>query len=65
MKEWEEMSNAERAAQTVRDIKRRQEKRKAVKKRAEFEAYKFTVESSMKCIARVREAKNRGCRSCR
>lgn len=65
MKAWEEMTNAERAAQTVRDIKKRQERRKAVKKRAEFEAYKFTVESSMKCVARVRSSRNRGCRSCR
>jgi len=57
MKIWESMTNTERAAQTFRDIK--------IRKRAEYEANSFTVESSLKAIARTRGAKNRGCRSCR
>lgn len=65
MKEWEDMTNAERATQTIRDIKKRQERKLEIKKRAEYEANSFTVESSMKCLARIRGSKNRGCRSCR
>ena len=58
MKAWESMTNAERAAQTFRDIKLRQERRLEIRKRAEYEANSFTV-------ARTREAKKRGCRTCR
>lgn len=65
LKEWEGMTNAERAEQTFRDIKLRQERRLEIRKRAEYEANSFTVESSLKAIARTRGAKNRGCRSCR
>lgn len=65
LKAWESMTNAERAAQTFRDIKLRQERRLEIRKRAEYEANSFTVESSLKAIARTRGSKNRGCRSCR
>ena len=65
LKSWEEMTNTERAAQTFRDIKLRQERRLEVRKRAEYEANPFTVESSLKAIARTREAKKRECRTCR
>ena len=65
LKAWEEMSNAERAEQTYRDLKLREKRRLERKKRAEYEANSFTVESSMKSIARSRSAKNRGCRSCK
>ena len=65
LKAWESMTNAERAEQTFRDIKLRQERRLEIRKRAEYEANSFTVESSLKAIARTRGAKNRGFRSCR
>ena len=65
LKAWESMTNAERAAQTFRDIKLRQERRIEIRKRAEYEANSFTVESSLKAIARTRGAKNSGGRSCR
>ena len=62
MKQWEEMSNKERAEQTLRDIKRIQINRK---RRAEYDINLFIVESSIKSIARARKAKSRGCRSCK
>ena len=62
MKQWEEMSNKERAEQTLRDIKRRKINRK---RRAEYDINSFIVESSIKSIARARKAKSRGCRSCK
>ena len=65
LKAWESMTNAERAEQSFSDIKLRQERRLEIRKRAEYEANSFTVESSLKAIARTRGAKNRGCRSCR
>ena len=65
MKAWESMTNAERAAQTFRDIKLRHERRLEIRNLAEYEDNYFTVESSLKSIARTRGAKNRGCRSCR
>ena len=65
LKAGERMTNAERAEQTFRDIELRQERRLEIRKRAEYEANSFTVESSLKAIARTRGAKNRGCRSCR
>ena len=65
LKAWESMTNAERAEQTFRDIKLRQERRLEIRKRAEYEANSFTVESSLKAIARTRGAKNRRRRSCR
>lgn len=65
MKLWEEMSNAERTEQTCRDLRLREKRRLEKKKKAEYEANSFTIESSMRCAARVRKSKNRGCRSCR
>lgn len=65
LKAWESMTNAERAEQTYRDLRLRQERRIEIRKRAEYEANSFTVESSLKAIARTRGAKNRGGRSCR
>lgn len=62
MKQWEEMSNKERAEQTLRDIKRRQINRK---RRAEYLINSFIIESSIKSVTRKRKAKTRGCRSCR
>lgn len=62
MKQWEEMSNRERAEQTFRDIKRREINRK---KKAEYDIKSFIVESSIKSVARARKAKSRGCRSCK
>ena len=62
MKQGEEMSNKERAEQTLRDIKRRQINRK---RRAEYDINSFIVESSIKSIARAGKAKSRGCRSCK
>lgn len=65
LKSWEEMTISERKDQTLRDLAKRKLKKEKIKKRAEYEANSFTIESSMRCIARVRESKNRGCRSCR
>lgn len=65
MKAWEEMTIAERKDQTLRDLAKRKLKKEKIKKRAEYEANSFTVESSLKAIARTREAKKRGCRTCR
>lgn len=61
MKTWEEMSNRERAEQTYRDIKRRQERREAGAR----EATSLRFESAIKTIKRANHSKKRGCRSCR
>lgn len=63
MKSWEEMSYRERAEQTIRDLKRRQDRRKELKRIADYEAKIFTIESSLKHSKRIRGAKTRGCRS--
>lgn len=65
MKAWEEMTISERKDQTLRDLTKRKLKKEKIKKRAEYEANSFTVESSLKAIARTRGSKNRGCRACR
>ena len=56
------MSHKERAEQTIRDIKKRDIKRK---KRAEYLINSFIIESSIKSVTRKRKAKTRGCRSCK
>ena len=61
-KSWEEMSHKERAEQTIRDIKKRDIKRK---RRAERLINSFIIESSIKSVTRKRKAKTRGCRSCK
>lgn len=61
MKPWEEMTNRERAEQTYRDIKKRQERREAGVR----EATSFRFESAIKTMERASHSKKRGCRSCR
>lgn len=65
LKACESMTISERKDQTLRDLRLREKRRLEQKKRAEYDARSFVVESSMKSIARSRSAKNRGCRSCR
>ena len=55
------MSNAERAEQTFRDIKLRQERRK----RGVQEAKSLRFESAIKSMKRAAHSKSRGCRSCK
>lgn len=61
MKTWEEMSNRERAEQTYRDIKKRQEQREAGAR----EATSLRFESAIKTMRRASNSKKRGCRSCK
>ena len=61
MKAWEEMSNRERAEQTYRDIRRKQELREAGVR----EATSFRFENAIKTMKRANHSKKRGCRSCR
>ena len=61
MKKWGEMTNRERAEQTIKDIKRRQELRAA----GEREATSFRFENAIKTIKRASHSKKRGCRSCK
>ena len=61
MKPWEEMSNRERAEQTYRDIRRKQELREAGVR----EATSFRFENAIKTMKRANHSKKRGCRSCR
>ena len=58
-KAWEDMSNKERAEQTIRDIKRRQ----AIRKKAAYDVKALKIESVIKSSAKRRSVKNRGCRS--
>lgn len=55
------MSNRERAEQTYRDIKKRQERREAGVR----EATSLRFESAIKTIKRANHSKKRGCRSCK
>ncbi len=61
MKPWEEMTNRERAEQTYRDIKKRQERREAGAR----EATSLRFESAIKTMKRANHSKKRGCRSCK
>lgn len=61
MKPWDEMSNKERAEQTYRDIKRRQELRGIGAR----EATTLRFEGLNKTMKRASHSKKRGCRSCR
>lgn len=65
LKAWGDMTIAERAEQTFRDKKLREQRKLLLKKKAEYDAKCFTFESIMKSVARAKSAKNRGCRSCR
>lgn len=61
MKSWEEMTSKERAEQTIKDIKRRQELRKI----GEREAKSFICENAYKSNRKSKTSKKRGCRSCK
>ena len=49
--------------QTIRDLRLREERRKALKRKAEYEAKCFTIESSIRKRNKIRKSKTRGPRS--
>ena len=63
MRDWEEMSNRERAEQTFNDIKKRQERRKQLKAKGEKEAKELIIVNSIRTTQKAKESKSRGCRS--
>lgn len=61
MKDWGKMTNRERAEQTIKDIKKRQELREIGKR----EALSFILENAYKTSRKAKSSKKRGCRSCK